>query len=49
MVAPYMVGGGTRDLSDDVYAMMSLLRMHSKIIEVDVASLFDAVGKQGIL
>jgi hypothetical protein len=39
-----MVGGGTRDLSGDVYAMMSLLRMRSKIIELDAASLFDAGG-----
>jgi hypothetical protein len=30
MVAPYKVGGGARDLSDDVYVMMSLLRMRSK-------------------
>jgi hypothetical protein len=37
MVAPYTVGSGARDLSDDVYAMMSLLRMRSKIIEVDAA------------
>jgi hypothetical protein len=36
-----MVGGGARD---DVYAMMSLLRMRSKIIEVAAASLFDAGG-----
>jgi hypothetical protein len=40
-----MQNGGTipparGDLSDDVYAMMSLLRMRSKIIELDAASLF---------
>jgi hypothetical protein len=44
MVAPYTVGGVARDLSDDVYAMMSLLCMRSKIIEVDAASIFDVGG-----
>jgi hypothetical protein len=36
--------GAARDLSDDVYAMMSLLRMRSKIIEVDAASLLRFSG-----
>jgi hypothetical protein len=44
MVAPYTVGASARDLSDEGYAMMSLLRTRSKIIEVDAASLFDAGG-----
>jgi hypothetical protein len=43
-----MVGGGARDLTDDVYAMMSLLCMRSKVdaaySKVDAASLFDAGG-----
>jgi hypothetical protein len=37
-------GGGARDLSEDLCAMMSLLRMCSKIIELAAASLFDAGG-----
>jgi hypothetical protein len=44
-VSPYTVGDSARDLSDDIYAMMSLLRMRSEIIELDASSLFDAGNK----
>jgi hypothetical protein len=37
-------GGGAGDLSDDVNAMMSLLCMCSKIMELDAASLFNVGG-----